>query len=430
MRPIRLSKAMKLATLTAALLATPAFADEASDAKAELATLKQQLSQLIRQVEQLTAKQEAASAKTEKIEAQVAATAPATVSFPSGGPGARGVTARIGGVDVRLFGSFDEYFEHQITGAGTVNRLASSGSGYTQLGFDANKDIGNGYKVFGDVRLSYQTDNGKANSTVRTFNTAAVGFTKDTLGTLQGGRMGTQVGEALSTFRLIRLGTGNFIYNPFTTLTHDNLVKYTSPEFGHVRASVNVDFGENAGTQRKGSGAAGMVKYDDGVNVGLAGAFTSYAPTDISTANDRVKIYTIGGSHDFGFMKPFAVLQVAKSSVSPQTVNQNGWYLGTDIPLGPGTLRLESELIKNKAWTQSNAKSANVRYDWLLSPGAIIYFTYTKIWDDANVYYPIVGTGGFAAVAQNNKNPLNPSFNTTLNGKDPSGLGIGVKFDF
>jgi predicted porin len=420
---------MKLATLTAALLATPAFADDASEAKAELAALKQQIGQLMRQVEQLTAKQEAASAKTEKIEAQVAAAAPAA-SMPTDLPGARGVTARIGGVDVRLFGSFDEYFEHQNTGGGTVNRLVSSGSGYTQLGFDAIKDIGNGIRVFGDVRLSYQTDNGKTNSTARTFNVATVGFTKDTLGTLQGGRMGTQVGEALSSFRLIRLGTGNFIYNPFTTLTHDNVIKYTSPEYAHIKATANVDLGENVATQRKGSGAAGMVKYDDGTNVGLAGAFTSYAPSDIATVNDRVTIYSVGGSHDFGFMKPFAVLQTAKSSLSPRTLDQNGWYLGTDIPVGPGTLRIEGEYLKNKAWAQSNAKSANIRYDWLVSPSTIVYFTLTKIWDEANVYYPIVGTGGFAAVPQVNTKPLNPSFNTTLNGKDPSSLAIGVKFDF
>jgi predicted porin len=421
-------KPLGLAALAGAMIGTSAQAQDAGDARVQIDALKAQIGQLMQQVNDLSARQETMARKQQATEA--ASSTGVVAAAPASGTAGRGITARFGGVDVRLFGSFDAYYEFQQTGGGTVNRLAASGSGYAQLGFDAVKDLGNGNKVFGDVRLSYQPDNGKTNSTVRTFNTSMVGFTNERLGTLQVGRQGSQMGEALSTFRLIRLGTGNFIYAPFSTLTHDNVIKYISPEFSHLRASANVDFGEVVGTQNKGRGAAAMLKYDDGKLVALGGFFQSRAPLDIATDGDRINVISLGASYNFGFMKPFVVAQNVKSKKLPISADQRGLYYGIDFPVGPGTLRVEGESVKNKAWQQADAHSANVRYDWLVASNTTVYFTATKIWDQANVYYPIVGTGGFAAVPQVTTNALNPTFNTTLNGKDPSSLAVGVKFDF
>jgi predicted porin len=428
MKNHRQSKTLGLIALAAALCCDGAYAQDANDAKAQLDTLKAQISQLTQQLNELSMRQEATARKQQTMEA--ATSGLPTVTSSAGSPSGGGIKARFGGVDVRLFGSFDAYIETQQTGAGTVNRVAASGSGYAQLGFDAVKDLGNGNKVLGDIRLSYQPDNGKTNSTVRTFNTSWVGFASERYGMLQVGRQGTQMGEALSVFRLIRLGTGNFIYAPFSTLTHDNVVKYTSPEFNHFRASANVDFGEVAGSQNKGRGAAAMLKYDDGKTLALGGFFQSRAPLDIATNGDRLNVISLGVAHNFGFMKPFVVMQNVKSNLAPIAADQKGLYYGIDFPVGPGILRVEGESVKNKAWTQADAHSANIRYDWQLAPNTFIYFTATKIWDQANVYYPIVGTGGFAAVTQVSTNPLNPTFSTALNGKDPSSLAVGVKFEF
>jgi predicted porin len=402
-------KAFGLVALASAMIGTNANAQESGDTKAQIDALKAQVGQLTQQVHELGARQ----------------------ATPSAASDVRGVKARFGDVDVRLFGSFDAYYEIAKTGGGTVNRIASSGSGYAQLGFDATRDLGNGSKVFGDVRLSYQPDNGRTNSTVRTFNSAMVGFSSERLGTLQIGRQGTQMGEVLSTFRLIRLGTGNFIYNPASTLTHDNVVKYISPKFGHFSVSANVDFGEVLGNQNDGRGAAALLKYDDGKTTALGGIFQSRDPLDIANGGgDTLRVVSLGASHNLGFMKPFVVMQTVKSSKAPIRADQRGLYYGIDFPVGPGTLRVESESVSNKAWSLSDARSMNVRYDWTLAPNTIVYFSATKIKSDANVYYPIVGTGGFAAETRVQANPLNPSFNTTMNGKDPSSLAVGVKFDF
>jgi predicted porin len=417
MKTHRQITAAGLVALAGAMIGSSAKAQDAGDTKTQIDALKSQIGQLSQQVNDLNARQDASASKQQ--------TTPA--STPAAG---QGISARYGGVDVRLFGSFDVYLESQQTGAGAITRLASSGSGYSQLGFDATRKIGDDTKVFGDVRLSYQPDNGKTNSTVRTFNTALVGIANERYGTLQVGRQGTQMGEALSTFRLIRLGTGNFIYAPFSTLTHDNVVKYVSPEFIHMRASANVDFGEVVASQSRGRGAAAMLKYDDGKTTALGGFFQSRAPLDISPEGERLSVTTFGAAYNLGFMKPFIVAQNVKTGREPRSADQQGLYYGIDFPVGPGTLRVEGESVKNKAWQQADARSANIRYDWLLAPNTTIYFSGTKIWDQANVYYPIVGTGGFAAVPQANTNPLNPTFNTTLNGRDPSSLAVGIKFDF
>jgi predicted porin len=421
-KPVALAAAILVTSM-----ASTAFAEGAVDTAAEIAALKSELAQLRQLVNQNAGVQQTNATKLAKVEEKIAT----SFNEPSSTTGARPITARLGGVDVRLFGSFDTYVENQDTGAGVVNRLVSSGSGYSQLGFDAKKDLGDGLTAFGDVRLSYQLDNGKTNSTARTFNTGVVGLSKDKWGTLQVGRMGTQVGEVLSNFKLIRVGTGNFIYNPFTTLTHDNVLKYTSPTFSNFQFSLTDEFGETAGDASKGGGSSALLRYDNGKTLVLGGIFTSNAPTDIATAKDKITITSIGASHDFGFVKPFLVMQQATSDLSPKSLDQTGWYAGVDMPVGPGTLRLEYESVKNSAWSNADAHSANIRYDWMLSPGVMVYTTYTKIFNDSSVYYPIVGTGGFAAVPQlAAANPLNPTFNTSLNGASPTALGVGIKFEF
>jgi predicted porin len=397
----------------------------------EVAALRAEVAKLTQRIDQLSAKQETTDTRQAKLETEVknVSVGPGATPQLRTAESARPVTSRYAGVDVRLFGSFDSYVESQQTGGGRVNRLASSGSGYTQLGFDASRDIGNGLRAFGDVRLSYQTDNGKTNSTSRTFNTATVGVTSQRWGTLQVGRMGTELGIALSNFKLIRLGTGNFIYNPATTLTHDNGVRYISPVMHNVQLMTTINFGETVDNQSTGQTFSGHLKYDDGKTLALASIFSSNAPTDISRTDDKVTIFTYGINHDFGLLKPFVVLQRGKSDLKPLIVDSVTWYAGVDIPVGPGTLRFEGESVTNRSWQDADARSANIRYDWGIADNTTVYFTYTHIFDEANVYYPIVGTGGFAAVDRVNATS-SPSFNTTLNGKDPSSFAVGIKFDF
>jgi predicted porin len=416
-----------LSILATAILTTPSYGAES----AEVAALRAEVAKLTQRLDQLSNQQASSETRQAELETTVkkATVGPGATPQLSTAQSSRPVTSRYAGMDVRLFGSFDSYIESQQTGGGHVNRLASSGSGYTQLGFDASRDIGDGLRAFGDVRLSYQTDNGKTNSTARTFNTATVGVTSKRWGTLQVGRMGTELGIALSSFKLIRVGTGNFIYNPFTTLTHDNGVRYISPVYHNVQLMSTVNFGESVGDQSTGQTVSGHLKYDDGKTLAIASLFSSNAPTDISTVDDKVTIYTYGINHDFGLFKPFVVFQRGSSDQKPRTVNSDTWYAGIDFPVGPGTLRFEGESITNKAWADSDAKSANVRYDWNVADNTTIYFSYTRIFDEANVYYPIVGTGGFAAVDKVNTT-ASPSFNTTLNGQDPSSLAVGIKFDF
>jgi predicted porin len=401
-------KKLSVAALVSVTLGSSAFAqDDATDAK--INALKSQIGQLTQQVNDLSSRSNASASSS-----------------------GSGVKSRFKDTEVSLFGSFDMYYEHQKTGKETMDRLVSSGSGYSLLGVSATKNIGNGTTVYGDARISFQSDNGKAigDSGTKLFTTSWVGISNQERGTLQLGRQGTQMGEALGSFRLIRLGTANFIYHPANTLTHANMVKYISPKFNNLQASGSVDFPEST-TAPTSTGRSAMLKYDDGKTVALGGVHKSNAALDLISSKDTVTVTSYGAQHNLGFMSPFAVVQTSKSNMALNRIDLQAHYYGIDFPVGPGTLRVEGETLKNNSLANSNAKSKSVRYDWKLDPSTTIYFVSTKIDNEAKVYYPIVGTGGWAATpvalgsTQNNQ-----SVNTNYNGLSPSSLAVGIKVDF
>jgi predicted porin len=405
---------LSILALLSASFGANAIAQDAST-EAQINALKSQIGQLTQKVNDLGARQQQTSSSTDT-------TSP-------------GIRARYKDIDVRLFGSLDVYYENQNTGKDNINRIVSSGSGYSQLGFSATKQLSPETSIFGDTRLSYQPDNGKTNSTSRTFNSVIVGAANDRFGTLQVGRQGTQMGEALASFRLIRLGTANFIYNPVNTLTHDNMVKYISPKFGNFQASGNIDFSESTTQPSRGTGA--MLKYDNGQTMVLGGISKSNAALDNITSNDTVSVTSLGVTHDLGFMKPFIVAQNVKSNRDLNKIDLNTLYYGIDVPVGPGTLRVEGETLRNKSLANANARSMSLRYDWKLDSNITLYFVAAKIKNEANVYYPIVGTGGFGAVAPGTSAAAtapttqnNSTLNTAYNGVSPRTFAVGIKIDF
>jgi predicted porin len=398
-------KKIGIFALLSALLGTSALAQDAST-DAQLNTLKSQIGQLTQQVNDLSVRSNAATSRA-------------------------GVKARFNDTEVSLVGSFDMYYEHQNTGKENMDRLVSSGSGYSLLGFAATKNLGNGTSIYGDARIAYQADNGNAISATgtRLFTTAWVGVSNNERGTVQFGRQGTQMGEALGTFRLIRLGTANFIWNPSNSLTHSNMLKYISPKFGNFQASGSIDFAES--TTQKGNGSAAMLKYDDGKTIALGGVLNSNAALDAIASNDKVTVTSFGASHNLGFMSPFVVAQNTKSNNALNMIDLRALYLGIDIPVGPGSLRIEGETLTNNSLTNANAKSKSVRYDWKLDANTTIYFVGTKINNQASVYYPIVGTAGISATPVVPGTPQNnQSVNTNYNGANPSSLAVGIKYDF
>lgn len=325
--------------------------------------------------------------------------------------------------NVRLFGVLDAFVESAHTGQGTVNRVGSGGIFSSRWALAGTEDLGGGLKAGFLLESLVNMDTGALGAGGKLWGrTSTLSLQSNTLGKIEVGRMGTQVQESLATFYMARYGAGNFLYNPNSTMTHDNGLKYTSPALGPVVLQVHYDFGEVAGSNSAGRTISAMGTYKQGPVAAVLGYSQANAPIDIAKANDTVKMATAGVSYDLGLFKPLVLIQTAKSELSPQTVDQYMVNVGADVPIGTGSLRLEYEFVKNKTGVDRDAKALSARYDYPLSKRTILYGGVTKIKNDADVYYPIVGASG--------SSPVNFPIPASYKGTNPSSVILGIAHFF
>lgn len=325
--------------------------------------------------------------------------------------------------NVKMYGVLDGFVEAANTGQGTVYRVGSGGIYSTRIGFAGVEDLGNGMKALFVLESQFAIDTGTLNNGGRLFGrTATVGLEKEGVGKIELGRMATQINESLSTLYMARYGAGNFIYNPNSTMIHDNTLKYTSPAWGPVVVAVRYDFGEAAGSGTSNSGRSIMATYRQGAATALAGYTQTFAPLDITAVGDKMKSFTLGGAYDFGVIRPLLLIQTVKSDKTPLVLDQRMINVGLEVRAGAGGVRLEYETLKNNALANADAKALSVRYDYPLSKRTTLYTGAVKVRSESSVYYPIVGASGSSPVAF----PIAASFN----GKDPSSFIVGIAHMF
>jgi GBP family porin len=325
--------------------------------------------------------------------------------------------------NVRMYGVLDGFVEAANTGQGTVYRLGSGGIFSTRIGFTGVEDLGGGMKALFVLESQFALDTGTLINGGRLFGrTATVGLEKNGFGKIELGRMSTQINDSLSTLYMARYGAGNFLYNPNSTMIHDNTLKYTSPAWGPIVVAARYDFGETAGSGTRNSGRSIMATYRQGAAVALAGYTQSFGPLDISTVGDKLKVFTVGGAYDFGAIRPLVLVQSLKSENAPHTVDQRMINVGLEVRAGAGGFRFEYETLKNNALADADGKALSVRYDYPLSKRTTIYTGAAKVRSERNVYYPIVGASGSSPVAF----PIAASYN----GLDPSSVIVGIAHMF
>lgn len=326
------------------------------------------------------------------------------------------------GSQVRLFGVVDAFVESARTGQGTINRLGSGGLYSTRWGISGSEDLGGGLKAGFLLESLFNTDTGAVGSGGKFFGrTASVGLESTRFGKIDAGRMATQVLDTFVMFSMARYGAGNFVYNPNVTFTHDNALRYTSPALGPVVFQAQYHFGEVAGSSA-GRTVSAMATYRQQRALVTLGVTRSNAPVDITAAGDGVTIVTAGAFYDFGFVRPLVLFEGVRSRLTPRLIDQHMVNLGAEVPLGPGSLRLEYEFVKDKAHANRDANAISARYDYPLSKRTIIYAGATRIHNDSDVYYPIVGASGSSPIAF----PIPSAYN----GTSPSSLILGITHIF
>jgi predicted porin len=314
----------------------------------------------------------------------------------------------------------------QKTGQGTIIRLGSCGIYSTRLNFSGTEDLGGGTKAGFLLETLFNADTGGFSSGGFAGRTAIGTIQNETYWRLDAGRQATALLEALTYFYMARYGSGNFLYNPNSTLTHNNSLRYASPNLGPVTVVVRYDLGEALGNQGTGRPASAMGLYRQGGAFGLVGYSFSDGPIDINLG-DKVKMAIAGFSYDFGVAKPEILIQNFRSELDPRSVNRTITQVGLDVSAGVGTVRAEFETVANHAISHANAKAYSLRYDYPLSKRTTAYTGIAKIQDQSNVYYPIVGASGSSPVAF----PIPSRFNGTspshdrLALREPLGCEVG-----
>lgn len=230
--------------------------------------------------------------------------------------------------DVQLYGRIDTGVRYtnidaDVANQDDVSKFEMSSGNYTgnRFGLKATEDLGNGYKVGFVLENGFNSDDGALKTDKKLFDREANLFVTSDFGTLSAGRVGILNGTAGS------YGIGNF--NPMTTgwgdvgnqgllwgagfsSRLDNTLTYVTPDFAGLKVYAQYSFGEN-GQENKATtdryAGLGATYTAGGLNViGIVDTINKKsAVTTVKDANDTYRV-TVGGSYDFGMVKPFVAV--------------------------------------------------------------------------------------------------------------------------
>lgn len=243
-----------------------------------------------------------------------------------------------------LFGIVDVNARSVKNGSAPNYRtLSSDGINTSRIGVRGNEDLGDGQKAGFWLEAAVLPDVGGANATKFWNRRATVGLSDPNLGELRAGRdtvttfnalgtydafgtngLGEVIGNGTSTGIVSLLGSGA------ATLTRaDNQVSYFTPAtLGGIYGQVSVAPGEGTPGNKLYAGRLGYAKGP--VNVSVA-----YTQTTV-VLDDKYKQLVVGGSYDFGFVRPMAQwVQSKYASAAGGNRRQNVIEVGAVLPIGP-----------------------------------------------------------------------------------------------
>lgn len=328
--------------------------------------------------------------------------------------------------DVTMYGRVDLGLRFTNTDADKANvddvnkfEMASGNYAGSRFGLKGEEDLGNGMKVGFVLENGFSADDGNFGTADKLFDRQASLHLKGSFGEVAFGRMGIMNSTA-GTFgigQLSALETGwgsvgdqNLIWGAGFGSRYDNMVTYATPEFAGAKVIAQYSFGkshtpdaDDKTTQVEGKPTtdryAGIgVTYNANnlalraivdtinkksgdVNVNLGAAYKD--------VDDTVRV-TVGGSYDFGVVKPFlaaSYFKDGKVSAIPGADANGGVYdgygivLGANAPLFGGTLKatagyLDAEKQNVPAGVQGEDISrfiVGAGYEYKLSKRTVVY---------------------------------------------------------
>ncbi len=333
--------------------------------------------------------------------------------------------------DVTMYGRVDLGLRFTNTDADQpngddVNKFEMASGNYTgsRFGLKGEEDLGNGMKVAFVLENGFDADDGSfdSNGDDKIFGRQASLHLKGSFGEVAFGRMGIMNSTA-GTFGIGQLsaletgwgdvGNQNLIWGAGFSSRYDNMVTYATPEFAGAKVIAQYSFGkshtadaDDKTTQVEGKPTtdryAGIgVTYNannlalraivDTINKKSGDANPNNYP-DIAAkykdVDDTVRV-TVGGSYDFGVVKPFLAASYFKDgslSTIPGADKIGGVYdgygvvLGANAPLFGGTLKATAGYLDAEQQNVADAAAQDVSrfivgagYEYKLSKRTVVY---------------------------------------------------------
>lgn len=329
--------------------------------------------------------------------------------------------------DVTMYGRVDLGLRYTNTdldksGQDDQSKFEMASGNYTgsRFGLKGEEDLGNGMKVGFVLENGFDADDGSfdSNGNDKIFGRQASLHLKGSFGELAFGRMGILNGTA-GTFGIGQLssletgwgdvGNQNLIWGAGFSSRYDNMVTYATPEFAGAKVIAQYSFGKthSPDTDDKTTQVEGKPTTDRYAGIGVtynannlslraivdtinkkSGDVSPDLAAKYKDVDDTVRV-TLGGSYDFGVVKPFLAASYFKdgtvgamAGVGGNAGNYDGYgvVLGANAPLFGGTLKATAGYLKADQQNVADAAAQDIDrfivgagYEYKLSKRTVVY---------------------------------------------------------
>lgn len=236
--------------------------------------------------------------------------------------------------DVQIYGRIDTGFRYQnvdydVAGVSDDSSFGMVSGNYSgsRIGIKGSEDLGNGLTVGFVLENGFEGDDGSFDSNEDIFGREAILYVEGDFGKVAFGRTGILNGTAgsFAIGNFTPWGTGwgsvgdqSLIFGASIASRWDNMISYRSPEFAGFQVHAQYSFGANtyqndAKTETYEEGktttdryyAIGATYKNGGLNlIGIVDSVNEKHIQGTEDPDDTLRV-TIGGSYDFGVVKPY-----------------------------------------------------------------------------------------------------------------------------
>jgi predicted porin len=341
---------------------------------------------------------------------------------------------------VTVFGVVDAAVRDvRNSGFGDVKKLESGGWNSSRLGFRGVEDLGGGLKAGFWLEHGFNIDNGAQSSSTSFWNRRSTVSLLGNFGEVRLGRDYSPTFWQVTGFDVFNYGgiggISNFLYAPIsygaagkdagdtaaTTLNSgahgdrniNNAVSYFLPSgIGGLYGQLTAAAGEGVAGQRYEGGRLGYAAGPIDVS-----ALYSQGRGVTNGTTDKLKVWGVGGSYNFGVAKVLA--QYLEQKYNP--AKQKLWEIAGVVPLGLGEIHasyIQSKLSGTAALDPQDGRQYAIGYAYNLSKRTALYANVARLDNSGNS-----SNGGTLTVNSANTLGITPGGNST-------GYEVGIRHSF